>query len=182
MVKLNDYDTEKVEDAGIFTPIPTNDYVVVVESSELKDNNQGTGQYLKMVYSVVEEGEFQGRKIFENLNTSFNDTDTDPKHATAQRIGQGKLKKLCYAVGIRGKLDDTDEMNQIPFIAKVSIKKSTNPDYPDPQNIIKDYLEYVGPGETSPAKQPAAAAAVEKPKIQPAAKQQGAGQPWKKGK
>ena len=129
MVKLNDFNADNVEPAGSFDPLPAGEYVVVIESSDEKDNKKGTGQYLKMVYNVV-EGDYEGRKIFENLNI-VNDS------ADAQKIGMGKLRDICIAVGNHTP-DDTEELHNIPFIAKVAIKKG-NDDYPEPQNIVRKY-------------------------------------------
>jgi len=174
MVKLNNYNADEVEPAGSFDPLPAGEYTVVIEDTDEKDNKAGTGSYLKVVYNVV-EGEYQGRKLFENLNLHFDDVEENEKHATAVKIANGKLRSICFAVGNHVP-QDTEELHNIPFIVIVGLKKG-NDDYPEPQNIIRKYKAVEGGEEPSAS---SAAPKTEKKDAAPAAGK--SERPWQKKK
>jgi hypothetical protein len=60
MIKL---DFSEVQ-GGDFEPIPEGDYLVEIEEVKEKESNSGN-QMLQMKFNVV-EGEYEGRKIFDN--------------------------------------------------------------------------------------------------------------------
>jgi|SRR5271157_478540 len=180
MVKLNDYNADKVEPTGAFDPLPAGEYVVWIEhGTDMKDNKQGTGQYLKLVYSVV-EGPYQGRKIFENLNLHFDDVEENEKHAMAVKIANDKLRQICFAVGNHTPRD-TEELCEIAFVARVGIKKG-NDEFPDPQNkVTKCRALSEGPAK-GPMTKPAPAGAPAPGSVAPAEGQVqvgGQGAPWR---
>jgi hypothetical protein len=127
MVNLN-FDANEVEPLGSFEPLPVGEYTVVIESSALNPAKTGKGEYLQLVYNVV-EGEFQGRKLFDRLNIR-NDSEQ------AQKIAQSALSSICRAVGVMHP-QTSEELHDKPFIVKVGIRPAKG-EY-GPSNAIKEY-------------------------------------------
>lgn len=118
--------TDDVEDMS-FTPIPADTYIVQVTKSEMKPTRDATGEMLKLEFTVL-EGEYTGRKIYENLNLVN-------KNEMAVKIARSKLKQICQACGL-SQIEDSAELHGIPFRGLVVIEESNDPKY-DPQNRLK---------------------------------------------
>ena len=134
MTKLN-FNAEDVEPLGSFEPLPVGEYTVVISASEMKDTKNKEGQYLQLVYDVVGDGEYRGRKVFDRLNLVN-------KNATAQEIAQRALSSICRAVGVMHP-KDSEELHDKPFTVKVGIRPG-NDDY-QPTNVVKEYKALGGP-------------------------------------
>lgn len=135
MTKLN-FDAEKVEPLGSFEPIPVGDYTVVISETEMKDAKTGKGQYLQLVYTVL-DGDYKGRKIFDRLNLIN-------ENVTASEIAQRALSSICRAVNVMHP-KDSEELHDKPFVVKVGIRPAKD-DY-NASNSVKGYsaLDSVGP-------------------------------------
>ncbi len=151
MAAIN-FDSEKIEPMGSFDPLPIGDYTVIISATEIKDTKTGKGQYLQLVYDVV-EGEYQSRKLFDRLNIRN-------ENVTAQEIAQRALSSICRSVGVIHP-KDTDELKNIPFVVKVGIRAASG-EY-QASNVIKEYKRCDGvkltdvsvkpePSTTSPKK------------------------------
>jgi hypothetical protein len=127
MAAIN-FDSNTVEPAGSFEPLPIGDYTVIISATEIKDTKTGKGQYLQFVYDVV-DGEYQGRKLFDRLNIKN-------ENVTAQEIAQRSLSAICRSVGVIHPTD-TDQLKGIPFIVKVGIRAASG-EY-QASNVIKEY-------------------------------------------
>lgn len=90
MAKIN-VDFSEVQS---FEPLPEGFYRCRVEEVTVKDNNAGDGQYLNWMLEVVEEGEYQGRKLW--FITSL-------KHKALW-----KLKETFENLGIEGEAMDLE--------------------------------------------------------------------------
>jgi len=97
-----------------FDPLPRGEYLAIVTESQMKATKSGTGEYLEMVIQIV-DGEFSGRKIWERLNI-YNPNEV------AETIARAALKSIGVACGITG-LDDTDKLNDVPFIIVLDIDR-----------------------------------------------------------
>lgn len=150
--------TEVEPDEGRdYRPIPNGTYVLQVIESDVVDNKNGDGSILKLTMEVY-EGEFKGRKIFENLNIIN-------KSQKAQEIAQSQLSALTKAAGISTVITDSQDLHYQPFEAVVG----TEPESPKPgggvypaKNKITRY-EFGQSGappatKAAPAARPAAAA------------------------
>lgn len=93
-------------------------YDLIPIATELVDTKAGTGKILKVTFEVVSECAFKGSRLWENFNW------TNP-NATAQRIGRSQFATVCRAVN-KPNLDDSDEILNIPFKAKVVIEENQN--------------------------------------------------------
>ena len=127
MPELN-FDSDKVEPVGSFTPLPVGDYLVIISASEKKPTKNGKGEYLQLTYDVI-DGEYKGRKLFDRLNIIN-------ENATAQKIAQGTLSAICHVTGVaRPKM--SEELHNIPFTAHVVVVPAKG-EYSE-TNAIKEY-------------------------------------------
>ena len=101
-------------DAGnTSAPIPAGTYLAMITASEMKATKAGDGQFLKLEFTVL-DGEFKGRKVFENLNI-YN------TNAQAQQIAQARLSAICHAVNVLKPMA-SEQLHNIPLKIIVSIK------------------------------------------------------------
>jgi len=123
-----------------FTPVPPNDYKVIIAKSEFKKTKAGTGHYLSLQMKII-EGEYKGRILFENLNL-------DNPNPTAVEIANKALNTICKACNKVG-VQDSEELHGIPMIATVSITEATKTK--PASNSIKFYapVEGAAPVETA---------------------------------
>ena len=127
MVQLN-FDANEVEPLGSFEPLPAGEYTVVISSSEMKDASTGRGQYLQLVYDVI-EGDYKGRKLFDRLNLVNESTQ-------AQEIAQRALSSICRAVGVMHP-QQSEELHDKPFVVKVVIRPAKG-EY-QASNAVREY-------------------------------------------
>jgi hypothetical protein len=107
--------------------IPPGEYEAIINSAEWKDTKAGTGRYLKLEFEFTRE--YEGRKIWENLNLE------NPNEKAVQ-IANAALSGICGAIGV-DQLTDTDQLLDKPMIIKVKIQKGK--DGYDDQNRISKY-------------------------------------------
>lgn len=160
--------------AGDYQPVPPGDYVVQVESSDIKDAKKAGNRFIELSLLII-EGEHANRKLTDRINL-WND---NPK---AVEIAQRTLNALCVAVG-KMSVSDTTELHGIPMLATVKVKPGT-PYEKDgqtvqgsPQNEIGTYKPLSQRG-AAPAPTPVATAtpsAAGSP-----APASGGGMPWKR--
>jgi len=113
-----DFDAGNVSPSQGFTLLPIGDYPVVIsESSDSIKNSKGTGEYIKLTY-VVLEGEYKGRKIWENLSLVHENPIT-------VKIARQSLSAICRCVGVMHP-QDTAELHNIPFRISVGINPGNN--------------------------------------------------------
>ena len=128
MTKL-DFNAEEVEPLGSFEPLPIGEYTVIISASEMKDTKNKEGKYLQLVYDVVDDSEYRGRKLFDRLNL-------ENKNATAKEIAQRALSSICRSVGVMHP-KDSEELHDKPFVVKVGIRPGDE-NY-QPTNTVKEY-------------------------------------------
>lgn len=114
--------------------LPKGDYQAEVVESDVIPTASGSGEMLKLTFEVT-AGDFRRRRVVERFNI------VNP-HATAQRIAQQMLARLCAAAGLAG-IADSEELHGIAVVIRVDIRPG-NGDYGD-QNIIKDYRALTEP-------------------------------------
>jgi len=140
MAELN-FNAEEYEPMGSFEPLPVGEYTVVIESSEKKPASTGKGEYLQLVYNVV-DGEYQGRKLFDRLNI-VNESEQ------AQTIARRALSSICRAIGIMNP-KNSEELHDKPFVVKVGIRPAKG-EY-GPSNKITEYASMNGSLPPTPEK------------------------------
>jgi len=140
MAELN-FNAEEYEPMGSFEPLPVGKYKVVIESSEKKPASTGKGEYLQLVYSVV-EGDYQGRRLFDRLNI-VNESEQ------AQTIARRALSSICRAIGIMNP-KNSEELHDKPFVVTVGIRPARG-EY-GPSNKITEYASMNGSLPPTPEK------------------------------
>ena len=132
------FDPNSVEPAADFEVLPPGKYPCLIEESELKSTKKGDGYYVKLVMSVL-DGQFKGRKVFDNINIS------NPNQQ-AMEIGQRSLSALALAIGLPAVTDTAQLANQC-VVASVKVK--------DGDNQVRTYLPIGGqqPPQQSPPAQ-----------------------------
>lgn len=144
-----DFDHTEVEISD-FSPMPPGDYELQVVEADVKANSKGTGMILSLKVEVINPPEHQGRFVFANINFRH-------ENPTAQKIGQEELSKLCKAVGLEGKLKDSDQLLYQPFYGALIVEEYTGRNgQPRQRNAIKDYHYQTdqSPPESKPAPTP----------------------------
>jgi hypothetical protein len=132
---FNAYD---VEPATEFMPLPNGQYVAVIGESDRKKTKSGSGEYLELVF-VVLEGEYTNRKVWTRLNIVN-------RNPVAQQIANGHLSCICRAVGVMRPVDSA-ELHNIPLKITVTCKPRGD------GNGLTNDISHFGPvdGATDPA-------------------------------
>lgn len=126
MASLQGFNANEVEPTTTFEPIPSGKYTAVITESEMRATQSGNGEYLKLTFEIT-EGEFKGRKVWENLN--LNNPSAD-----AVRIARANLSAICRAVNVPTP-NDSCELHNLPLTIKVAQESSNG----FTQNRIKGY-------------------------------------------
>ncbi|MCR4411307.1 MAG: DUF669 domain-containing protein [Thermoguttaceae bacterium] len=119
MADLRGFDANKVEPTTAFDPIPAGKYLAVITASEMKPNKAGTGQFLELVFTII-EGEFKNRSLWARLNL-------DNPNELAVKIAQAELSAICRAVGVMAP-GDSAELHNLPLVIRVRCKKRKETD------------------------------------------------------
>ena len=114
MADLRGFDANRVEPRSALDPIPAGKYPAVITESEMKPNKAGTGQYLQLIFEIV-NGPHKGRKLWARLNV-------DNPTATAVQIARAELSAICRAVGVLAPNDSVD-LHNLPLLIHVHCKK-----------------------------------------------------------
>lgn len=135
---LLNFDASKIEVNDSYYVIPDNTLVnAVITSSEWKETKDKTGGYLALKYEII-DGNYKGRIIFENVNLQNS-------NATAVKIAQETLAKICNAIG-KVTVQNSEELHNIPMSLKLGVNPAQN-DY-EPSNKIKSYSKINGSAGT----------------------------------
>lgn len=171
MVEINEtFNANEIpEDDRNFDPIPAGDYNLQVIESKIEDTKTGSGQMLTLTLEVI-DGPLANRRIWDRLNIVNQNPD-------AQRIAQRNLADLCLAVNVP-QLRDTDDLHFKPFIGRVTIRPSKDPQY-GPSNSVRYAFNQSGAARPA-ATAGAAAKAAPKGGGKPAAAKP-PGRPWGSG-
>lgn len=128
MASLLGFDANTVEPSVALEALPAGKYLAMIVDSSMRQNKAGTGQYLEMVFQIL-EGEYKGRQLWARLNL------VNPNE-TAMKIAQGELSAICRAVGVMTP-GDSVELHNLPLVVKVKLKKRA--DTGELSNEIKGY-------------------------------------------
>jgi hypothetical protein len=148
MAYLNNFDTNTVDPASSFDPIPAGKYIAAITESEMKPTKTGNGHYLELTFDIL-DGQYKGRKVWARLNL-------DNPNAQAVQIARGELSAICRAIGVM-QPQDSVELHNLPLSIKVTCKKRE--DTGEITNEIKGYekkeaaLSSAAPAQATPAAQ-----------------------------
>lgn len=147
MALIDNFDANDVVPTFAFEAVPAGQYTAVITESEMKPTKAGTGQYLELVFEIV-DGEHQGRRIWARLNL-------ENPNLQAVEIARAELSAICRAVGVMRPSEST-ELHDLPLVITVKCKKRT--DTGDITNEIRGYAQRATaahraePGTTPPWK------------------------------
>jgi len=130
---INRSELPQDESSGSYDPLPDGWYNTKITGSELKDTKSGTGQYIKLEFTVTGD-KFSGRKVWGNLNIR-NDSEK------AEEIGRMQLNSLMSAIGLES-LSDSDELMGGDVAIKLKIRPASG-DYAA-ANEVKAYKAIEG--------------------------------------
>jgi hypothetical protein len=150
MAQFN-FDASQVAPQQSSGPLPAGVYLAHIVESDVQPLKSGNGEGLKLTFEVI-DGQFKGRKVYENLNIRHTSEDT-------QRIAQSQLSALCHAVNVI-KLMDTAALHFKPVRINVTVREAVG-QY-KANNNIKGY-EAAGGGISAPATAPTPAPVAEAP-------------------
>jgi hypothetical protein len=114
MAQFN-FDASTVAPQAVSGPLPAGTYLAHITESDIRDLSSGNGKGLKLTFEVI-DGQFKGRKVWENLNIQHTNEDT-------QRISQSQLSALCHAVNVI-KLLDTAALHFKPVRINVTVREA----------------------------------------------------------
>ena len=150
MAQFN-FDASQVAPQQSVGPLPAGTYLAHIIESDVQPLKSGNGEGLKLTFEII-DGQFKGRKVYENLNIRHTSEDT-------QRIAQSHLSALCHAVNVI-KLMDTAALHFKPVRINVTVREAVG-QY-KASNNIKGY-EAAGGGISAPATAPTPAPVAETP-------------------
>lgn len=122
------FDANTVQPAAELGALPAGEYIVAITDSALEFTKAGDGQFLKLVFSVL-EGPQKGAKVFDRLNLVN-------RNQTAVEIAQRALSAICHAVGVMA-VTQSEQLHDRPLKIKVSYEPPK--DGYGEQNRIKAY-------------------------------------------
>jgi hypothetical protein len=132
--------------------LPAGWYTASVSGAEVKQTKSGTGQYLRVEYTISGPSG-AGRKVWSNYNVR----NENPK---AESIGREQLAELCRCVGL-ARVNDTDQLLGCNVSVKLKVREASN-GY-DAQNEVQAHKALEGSAPPAPAKAAASAKAGPKP-------------------
>jgi len=126
-IGANGFDATNVEPSVDFEHIPAGRYNAEITDSDLLDNSRGTGEYLKLEFTIL-DGPYAGRKLWTQLNL----VNPSPQ---AVEIAKRDLSAICHATG-KLQVQDSIDLHNIPM--EINVKVKNNPEY-GPQNVIRGF-------------------------------------------
>lgn len=121
-INTNDY-----KDANNMDLIPNGIYKMQVKEAEVCTSKNGSGQYIKMTWEIV-EGTYAKRIIFQNIN--IRNTS-----ANAEKIGRGQLARVLTSMGITV-CNNTDQLLYKPVMGKIGVEVDKTGQYEDRNKVI----------------------------------------------
>ena len=122
------FNANDVKPTASFDPIPAGKYLAAIVDSTTKPTKNGAGEYLELVFEVL-EGPYKGRRVWERLTLKHvNDTTV--------RIARGNLSAICRAVGVM-ELNDSSQLHDLPLSITVALRKRD--DNGEMANVVKGF-------------------------------------------
>lgn len=129
MAYFADVDASQHPETNEFSPIPEGVYDLMITGCTVESTKNNTGKYLKFEFTVVNNAQFNNRKIWQNINF-------ENVNKKAEDIGLQQLSRIMEAVGIQ-RTQNTDDFMGKALRGRVFIRKGEG-QYRD-SNEIKKY-------------------------------------------
>jgi hypothetical protein len=111
------FDASGIEPTTPYELLPIGKYRAQIVESEMRVTKNGMGQFLWVMLDIL-EGEYKGRKIFDQLNL------VNPNPTTVE-IAQRALSAICHATG-KLQVGDSEELHLVPMTIQVKIRPPKN--------------------------------------------------------
>ncbi|MBQ9564807.1 MAG: DUF669 domain-containing protein [Synergistaceae bacterium] len=132
-------------EASNFDPLPEGEYIVKVDSADIRQAKTGRGQYINVQFDVIGP-KFQGRKLFTRLNIVHDNPEV-------ARIGQQQLKSLLLSGGMTAdqvnQFNDTDQLIGLTCSVRVDVEDAKG-QY-GPQNRVRSFRKAESAAPSIPA-------------------------------
>jgi hypothetical protein len=148
------FDATGIDPTTGYDVIPAGKYRAQIVESEMRVTRNGMGQFLWLMLEVI-EGQYQGRKLFDQLNL----VNSNPQTV---EIAQRTLSAICHATG-KLQVNDSTDLHLVPLTIQVAVKP------PKDGYSEKNSIRYLVPDKTAPApsRQPAPPATQASPAAAP---------------
>ncbi len=167
MARLDEtFDATDIDPLQPFENLLAGTYRAQIVESEMRATRNGQGQYLWLMLDIL-EGEYQGRKLFDQLNL------INPSPQTVE-MAKRSLSAICHATD-RIAIADSEELHLIPMEIVVTVEPPKN-GY-GARNRIRYVAKKKDAGTTRPPTRPAPAAASVEPPM--TAQQSEPSTPWR---
>jgi len=129
---MTGFDANQVEPMGSREIITAGNYLAIITGALKKQTKAKTGHYLAVEFTILTEGQFKGRKLWNNLNL-------DNPNQTAVNIARAELSSICRATGVMTLVDEWDlsAMQSRPLTLTVGVNKDGYNG--EPENTIRNY-------------------------------------------
>ena len=177
MASLNGtFDATEVAPAVPLEVLPPGKYLTHLIESEMLPTKAGDGQYLKLVFEVL-EGPAARRKIFDQLNLVNRNEQT-------VEIAQRTLSAICHAVG-QVHVSDSEQLHFKPLIVTLKVEPAGNDKYGvyrEARNKVAGYSAANAGSAAATASRPASPGPRPAPAAPPPAARTGAAAtpPWRR--
>jgi len=135
---------------GSSEALPAGEYRVQITDTDIVDSKSGDAEMIKIIYEVVADPKFDGRKIFDNLIIKHTSS------VDAVRIGKQKINTICAMTGVKG-MKDTAQLHGKTLSLLLGVKEYNGA----MQNTIKKYLPFNSDNDSEAAED----TGVKKPKF-----------------
>jgi len=114
-----EFNPDAVSDRPVKTLLPVGEYVVEITDSDFKETKNGLGKYINFEFTVI-DGEYVGRKFYENLNVVN-------KNDKTVEIANRALKDLLRSTNTLDKpFKNTAMLHNIPLKVRASMGKRSD--------------------------------------------------------
>ncbi len=128
--------TAEMPEKQSYELLPKGRYLFEIKNSSEKMTSSG-GKMAVLEFMVVDGGEYDSRRIFENYNV-------ENSNAKTVQIALSQLKQLSHAMGLMEGFDELYELHDRKFYGRVWVEKSKDPKYAD-KNRVGDFEPYTMP-------------------------------------
>jgi hypothetical protein len=142
----------------VYDLLPIGIYSAQIIEAETMVPKSGDGQSVKLVWQIMEEGEYENRQVYQNISFVHSNTQT-------QEIGRCHLKDLYEACGITTRIPGPEPLKFIPCKIRIGIEKDKNGVYDDRNKVTRIWpASYAPSASRARISKPAQATATSAPK------------------
>lgn len=128
MAKLPYVSSAEAYPSARFDPLPKGQYQAVVVSSELCQTKAGNGYFVKLMWQIIEPGQYCNRTLFSQHNVANPNSD-------AEQIGRRELQDFATAMNV-DQFDETDQLHGKPIVLRIGIEQDKSGQYAEKNKIV----------------------------------------------